>query len=50
VHEVGLEEPDLGLMRMHVNIDILRRKRQKHKHHRMTLFGEGMAICFGEGM
>jgi hypothetical protein len=50
MHEVGLDEADLGLMRMHIDIDILRRKRQKHKYHRMTLFGEGMAIRFGEGM
>jgi hypothetical protein len=50
MHEVRLDETDLGLVRVHIDIDVLWRERQEHEHHRVTLLRESMAICFRKGM
>jgi hypothetical protein len=48
VDEVRLRKAHFGLMWVHVDIDILRRKRQEHEYHRVAFFRQDMTISLRE--
>jgi hypothetical protein len=48
--EVGLSEPYFSLVRVNVDVDVLRGKGQEHEYHRVALFGQDVPVGFGQGM
>ena len=50
VDEVRLRKAHFGLMGVDIDINILRRKGQEHKHHRMALLRQNVTVGFREGM